>query len=162
MRLPITIDLRNLPNALDVINQAVSIQAPPRDWRLSEYAMTKVTAKAVVASLRESGLVLEADYFDWSCLTGELARLYQHLRRTYTSMNPDDPLAEEVVNQGAAALHVFSHIHRQCLADPAVAEAIAEAEEYEAEKKRLEKKRIEKMEARFRQRELEFRQRNQT
>jgi len=152
MRLPVKLNLAPLGESLSVIAQAIAAKAKPRNWRPSEYAMTKGTAQLLWDKLRLNNYEVEADYFDWSCLTGELARFYKQCRKKYVKKE-----CEAHVQSAANALKVFSHIHTACMADTKVAALVAESQRYEKSKKKLDKykRKVEAMEHNFRQRELE-------
>lgn len=153
MRLPVKLNLASLGENLVAVPKALAAKCKPRGWRASEYAMTKATAQRLWDSLTVNNYDIEADYFDWSCLVGELARFYKECRRKYVRKAD-----MKHIDNAACALKVFSYVHTACMADPAVAALEAESRRYQQSRKKLEKyrKRVQAMERTFQQKELEL------
>ena len=155
MKIKVTVSIPS--DHLHTLRAAVAHKAKPRAWRKSEYAMTKATAARLVKRIWAASpevcrvCYIEADYFDWSCLLGEVARLWKW-------SSERESMAETTEN----IFRIYRSIRQQLMADPRVERAEAEAASYEKESRRLERarKRLDALEEKWEKQSTSFARRN--
>jgi hypothetical protein len=154
MKLPVSVRID--PGAFPLVREALAHKQLPRGWRPSaEYAMTKATAVLLFRKVEAApGEPLEAEYFDWSCLLGELARYHQHLKgRARETRDEGD------VRKMVDALALYGFLRARCFEAPGVAQAEEEGRLYEREGRKLRKaaRRLERIQAQQQEREAAHR-----